>query len=262
VETTLGRVLGNTLEALELPPLPRTTGNPVGEYRLDVLNADCDLPTLCASLRESGEARLCLYGPPGTGKSAFGRYLAEALDRPLLVKRASDLGSKWAGETEKNMARMFAEARDEGAVLLLDEADSFLQGREGARQSWEVSQVNEMLTQMESFDGLFVASTNFMTAIDSAALRRFDLKIRFDYLKADQAWQLFGDLCAKLQLATDEALRAPLARLTNLTPGDFANVARQTRLSRLCSAADLLARLQAECRVKPAQESRPIGFCA
>ena len=63
---------------------------------------------------------------------------------------------------------MFEEAKEEGAVLLLDEADSFLQDRASLKQSWEVTQVNELLTQMESFDGLFVCSTNLMDKLDLA----------------------------------------------------------------------------------------------
>lgn len=87
------------------------------------------------------------------------------------------------GVAEKNMAKMFQDAANEGAVLLLDEADTFLQDRKGAQRSWEISAVNEMLTQMESFEGIFIASTNLMSSLDEAALRRFDLKMRFDYLK-------------------------------------------------------------------------------
>lgn len=137
----------------------------------------------------------------------------------------------------------------------------FCKGAKAPRISREVSQVNEMLTQMEHFNGVFIASTNFMTAIDSAALRRFDLKIRFDYLKPDQAWQLFTDLCARLGMTQDESLRKELGKVACLTPGDFANVERQNRLRRMRSAVDLLERLKAECQANPDQNRKPIGFC-
>ena len=93
---------------------------------------------------------LCLQGPPGTGKSAFARYLAERLGLEVRQKRASDLLSPWVGETEQPITAAFAEARDAGAFLIFDEADSLLGARESAHRSWEVSQVNEMLTWMES----------------------------------------------------------------------------------------------------------------
>jgi SpoVK/Ycf46/Vps4 family AAA+-type ATPase len=256
----LARVIGNTLEAMGAPRAARGALPMLVDYRPDLLCTDCDLAVVKEGLLAQGQGRLCFFGPPGTGKTAFGRHLAEALDRPLLVKRASDLQSKWVGETEQNLARMFEEAMNERAVLLLDEADSFLQDRKGAQRSWEISQVNELLTQMESFEGIFIASTNLMDSLDGAALRRFDLKIHFDYLKADQSWSMFQDTARRLGLEPGPGARAGLAHLTLLTPGDFANVVRQARLRRIASAADLVARLAAECAAKPEGRRNRIGF--
>ncbi len=69
---------------------------------------------------------------------SFARWLADQLDAPLLAKRASDLMSMWSGETEKNLAWAFKQAETERAILLIDEADSFLHDRRGARTSWEI----------------------------------------------------------------------------------------------------------------------------
>jgi SpoVK/Ycf46/Vps4 family AAA+-type ATPase len=211
-------------------------------------------------LRAHKAGRLCLYGPPGTGKTAFGHHLAQELDLPLLVRRASDLLGMYVGENEKNLARMFAEARQEGALLLLDEADSFLQDRGGAQRSWELTLVNEMLTQLEAFPGIFVASTNLLDSLDSAALRRFDMKVRFDYLRPEQALLLFEDLASSLALPVDAAARARLGGLARLTPGDFAAVARQVRFQPAASAAELAGRLRGECDLKPEGRRKAIGF--
>lgn len=259
-EKALERVLGNTLEALGLSRSPGNTLQSVTGYRLEILNTDCDIQDVCDGLREHGEGRLCLYGPPGTGKSAFGRYLAEVLDRPLMLRRASDILSPYVGVAEQKMARMFREASAENAVLLLDEADTFLRDRNGATRSWEVSEVNEMLTQMESFEGIFIASTNLMGSLDAAALRRFDMKVKFDFLKPEQAWQIFLDTAAKFQLEISDTDRVELSRLSWLTPGDFANVVRQSRLRKMKSTQDLIDRLSAECQVKPEGMKRAIGF--
>jgi len=259
-EKALDRVLGNTLEALGLARSPRNAAQNDTNYRLEILNTDCDIQDVCDGLREHGEGRLCLYGPPGTGKSAFGRYLAESLDRPLMLRRASDILSPYVGVAEQNMARMFREASEENAVLLLDEADTFLRDRNGATHSWEVSEVNEMLTQMESFEGIFIASTNLMGSLDAAALRRFDMKVKFDFLKPEQAWQIFLDTVSKFQLEVSNTDRVELSRLTCLTPGDFANVVRQSRLRKMKSTQDLIDRLAAECQVKPEGMKRKIGF--
>ena len=256
----LSRILGNTLEALGEERESRVYPNSVTAYRPEVLNTDCDLERLRDGLTTHGQGRLCLYGPPGTGKTAFGRYLSEVMDRPLLVKRASDLQSMWAGQTEKNIAKMFQEAAIEKAILLLDEADSFLRERRGAQQSWQVSEVNEMLTQMESFGGIFIASTNLMDSLDEASLRRFDLKIHFDYLKPNQAWVLFGDTAARLGFVSSDRVRASLSTLGNLTPGDFATVIRQARLRSIKTQEELLERLRAECEAKPGSRRKAIGF--
>lgn len=254
------QALGNTLEALGHSRTSRQAVEVVTDYRPELVNTDCDLEPVLRGLREHGNGRLCFYGPPGTGKTAYGRHLAEQLDRPLLVKRASDLLSMWVGGTEKNLAAMFEEAQAEGAVLLLDEADSFLQERSSAQRNFEVTQVNEMLTQMEGFNGIFIASTNLMDRLDAAAMRRFDMKVHFDYLRPDQAWAMFEDAARRLGIEPDPMVHGTLSSLGDLTPGDFATVLRQARLSRPSSAGDLVCRLEAECQVKPEHRRKPIGF--
>lgn len=230
-------------------------------YDIGLVNADLDLARVADGLASSRSGRICLYGPAGTGKSAFGRWLAERLGTSLHVWRASDLISKWVGESEKNIARAFREAEQERAILLLDEVDSFLQDRRGAERSWQVTQVNEMLTQMEAFDGVFIASTNLMGNLDQAALRRFDLKLRFNYLLPEQAWRLYLAQCQALGLPTPEdGERERLARLNILTPGDFAAVARQHRFHPLTSTGALLEALRAECEMKQDGPKATIGF--
>jgi len=260
VNRALTRIVGNTLEAQGLSREARIQVQHPTSYRPELLNTDCDLAELKAGLVKHGHGRICLYGPPGTGKSAFGVHVAEVLDRPLMFKRASDLQSKWVGEAEKQIARMFLEAAQEKAVLILDEADSFLRDRKGAENSWEVSQVNEMLTQMESFEGVFIASTNLMESLDAASLRRFDLKIEFRHLKPDSAWALFQDTAASMGLAVDQSDRTKLGRIHHLTPGDFANVMRQSRLRPVKSPSQLLELLKAECALKPESRTKSIGF--
>lgn len=230
------------------------------EYDAALVNADADLLQLADGLGGNRATRLCLYGPPGTGKTAYANWLAERLDVPLLRYTASGLMSKWVGESEQNIAAAFRRAESEKGVLLIDEVDSFLQDRTHARQSWEVTMVNEMLTQMETFSGVFIASTNLMTGLDPAALRRFDLKVCFDFLLPAQAALLLERYIANLRLAP--ATKADLDRLRslrNVTPGDFAAVARQNRFRPVVSAAALVAALVQECTFKTPVSSA-IGF--
>jgi ATP-dependent 26S proteasome regulatory subunit len=250
-----------TLEAQGYPGLEKGAASQLpGHYDPTILNADADLAQLAAGLAKTRSARLCLYGPPGTGKSAFGRWLADQLGMPLLLKSASDLMSKWVGDCEKAIAAAFRQAEREGALLMLDEVDSFLREREGAQHGWEVTRVNEMLTRMEGFSGVFVASTNLMDGLDAAALRRFDLKIRFGYLAPEQAALMLARQCASLGLAPPE--RAQLARvghLAQLTPGDFAALARRHRFAPFASCAQLVDGLEQECALKRGKATS-IGF--
>jgi SpoVK/Ycf46/Vps4 family AAA+-type ATPase len=231
-------------------------------YRPEFVNADQPLGPLVEGIARYGSARLCLFGPPGTGKTAFGRWLAERLGRPLLVKRASDLISPFVGMTERLIAKAFAEATADQALLLIDEVDSFLQNRAGAQRSWEVSHVNEMLTQMEAYAGVFIATTNLMEGLDPASLRRFDLKVRFDFLKPAQAKALIAEhLTAQGLPAATEAELTGFDRIDRLTPGDFAAVARRTRFQPLASAPAWIAALADEVRLKTPLR-RPLGFHA
>ena len=254
-------LVSHTLQAQGHRPLPRHDPNRLPEvYDPAFVHADADLIALAQGIAGTRNARLCLYGPPGTGKTAFGRWLAEQLDMPLLVRRASDLLSMYIGEAEKNIARAFRDAEQDGALLLIDEVDSFLQDRRGAQRSWEVTQVNEMFTQMESFQGVFIASTNLMQGLDQAALRRFDLKIKLDFLRPEQAWALLQRHCAQLGLhAPGAAEQARLARCRCLTPGDYAAVLRQQRFRPLCGPDSLVAALEVECALKQGTQSA-IGF--
>lgn len=265
VETALTNVLGGTLEALGQPARAPSTPASPSAYDLTLLNADRDPVAIVKGLSRHPHARLCLYGPPGTGKTAFAHHLARALDRPLLLKRASDLLAAFVGETEQRIAEMFHEAETERAVLLLDEADSMLQTRAAAHQSWEITQVNEILVQMEAFEGIFIAATNLPDTLDEASLRRFDLKVRFDYLNSDQARVAFERVLAKHSASasvTENILRRTAA-LDTLTPGDFATVTRQAKaLGETLDARWLIEGLEAECMTKGARIRMPVGFRA
>ncbi len=224
--------------------MPAPEKEPDGIYDAALINVDCDLAALTDDLLQPDASRalsFLLSGPPGAGKSAWVRHLAGRMGMPVLQKRASDLLDPFVGGTEQRIAAAFAEAREAQAFLIFDEADSLLLERADAVRSWEISQVNEMLTWMEGHTLPFACTTNLAERLDRASLRRFLVKLRFDWLTTAQARLAFRHFFGVNAPAGIEDLRT-------LTPADFALVRRRTTLrSGQTTPAVVLRMLAAEC---------------
>ena len=265
LEAWMERQLAHADLALGHRPQGTRQRRSVTQYDLDMLNVETRYPIarMVEALHARGHGTLCFYGAPGTGKTALAEYIAGQLGKPLMVKQASDLVSKYVGDTEQNMARMFADAERDEAVLLLDEADSFLMDRRGAQRNYEVTEVNEMLQGMERFQGIFICTTNLMDRVDQAALRRFSFKIQFKPLTLEQRERMFVTeaLQGDAERLTPE-LRQRLARMDELCPGDYAAVRRQIDiLGEELFPEEFIEQLEAEHRIKPeVRESRGMGF--
>ena len=265
LQALIERQLGNADKALGTTSTERGARRVVTSYDLSLVHTESrfEVPRIVEALRRKTYGTLCFYGPPGTGKTALAEHIAHELQRPLMIRQASDIMSKYVGETEQNMAKMFDEAQTEGAVLLLDEADSFLRSRRLAERNYEVSEVNEMLQGMERYTGVFICTTNLFQELDEAALRRFTFKVQFKPLTATQRERMFvaealdGDAS---RLTTEQAGR--LAQLDALAPGDFASVKRQVDvLGEAFEPDEFLSQLEAEHRVKPeVRKQRGMGF--
>ena len=243
---------------------------PVKNYSLEGLNLTTNVPLrdIVAAVKKFREGvgrpdvdaprlNILLSGAPGSGKTAFVKYLAREVGAPLRTLKASDLISRYSGETEKRIAEAFSEAKANGEILFLDEIDSFLQDRSRADKSWEVSQVNELLQQMEDFEGVMVGATNFADSLDRAVLRRFTYKLKLDYL-TDEGKGIFFRRYFKTPLTAEEQSR--LNGIANLTPGDFRTVRESLYYlsDRQTNAARLNA-LEAESEAKGLNRAK-IGF--
>ena len=187
------------------------------KYDFSLVHADPDLTALTDRIVEIGRCRMgiLLDGPSGSGKSEYAKQLAKRMDLDPLTKRASELMSKWVGETEQQIAGAFAEARATNSFLIIDEADSFLADRRDAHRNWEISHVNEMLSQLESHDLPYAFTTNLADRLDPAVARRFLFRATFKFLdesRVVRAWEFFfGGECPE-----------NVRNLTRLVPAHFA----------------------------------------
>lgn len=229
-------------------------------YDTSYINTSIDPQAMVAGIKERPNARICLYGVAGTGKSAYAKFIASELGCEIIIKKASEILGMYVGQTEKNIANAFKEAKNKKAVLVFDEVDSFLQDRSTANRSWEISQVNEMLVQMESFNGVFIATTNLCESLDKASLRRFDMKIEFGYLKPEQASALFKKECELLGLKINAGALERVSSLRALAPGDFAAVKRANAFYPIKDSDDFAKRLADEVKIKNAESGSKLGF--
>jgi len=201
-------------------------------FDTQLARTNVELDAVVDGLRRRGRGSVLMYGAPGTGKTAFAYHVGRTLDRPVHHIRASSLLDPYVGATEHKMAEMFERARAEGAVLLLDEADTFFASRHDAKQRWEVSQTNELLMQSEAADCIFMCTTNLVDRIDAAAFRRFDLRIRFEQADPLAVTRLVARTLERLGAAplSLDTLGARLGDLRGVSAGDVAAVTRQFEL--------------------------------
>lgn len=225
--------------------------NVQGGYEKVKANLDAYIKWSKNHPKESEPFTFLFTGAPGTGKTQLGRHIAEIMGRPLLTKRMSDIMSCYVGESEKNIAAAFEEASEKKAVLMIDEADSLFTSRQGAHTSWEVSLTNEVLSQMEDFEGVFICTTNLLNNFDSAAMRRFDWKVAFLPSTPEGRVKLYSTYFNNNQDISDNIKNVLIdSRLNGICPGDFKAVWRKLRFIDEKKPKDILSALITELNFK------------
>lgn len=235
-------------------------------FREGVLNASTPVSELVSVARRwqpgMNALAMCFSGPPGTGKTELAQYLASVMERPVMRKTSADILDMYVGGTEQKIAEAFEEAQQDGAVLVFDEVDSLLRDRRGAQHSWEATQVNELLQRLETYRGVVICTTNLVEDLDQAAMRRFPFKVRFDWVRPEQAVELFlSVLGGFVPGASAVQVSAALQGLTRLAPGDFAAVSRRVQwLSREWTVESLAQELREELTSR--RDRARVGFSA
>lgn len=172
----------------------------------------------------TGPLNILFSGPSGTGKTAFARELADAVGRELLFVTGADLLGPHVGETERAIYGMFATGTNNGAIILLDEAENLLQSRSNARMGHERQHTNEFLSQMEQHGTVFIATTNEKTIIDSAMNRRFSVKVEFAPPAAEHRPALYRAYFTLPHRRLTPPLVHRIGEIRGLTPGHIRTV--------------------------------------
>ena len=213
----------------------------------------------CGAKDSKNGIRMLFYGVSGTGKTEFARYIADRLGSKILLKRASDILSKWVGEAEQNIRDAFDEAERTDSILLFDEADSFFSDRKNSQHSWERTQVNEFLTQMEEFSGILICTTNLKNIMDPAMNRRFHIISEFKPLDSKGINTLLKRYFGRFSFDEENIRR--LDRLSTVTPGDFGVLEGRIRFmdKDLCTESYIIEEL---CKIQEEKNGgeHHIGF--
>lgn len=211
---------------------------------------------VCARLAAKGMRKgfPCLfYGSPGTGKTETALQIAKATGRDIFQVDVSQLRSKWVGESEKNVKGLFECYRSmvgqdgPAPILLFNEADAILnkrkQGAEGGVDKMENALQNIILQEMESLEGIMIATTNLTGNMDSAFERRFLYKLEFERPSSEVRARIWQSMLPSL----DEAAAMALAEDYDLSGGQIENIARKVSVSEVLYGAVTAGMLREFC---------------
>jgi len=228
---------------------------------------------VCARLKKKGyrSGFTCLfYGAPGTGKTETVLQLARRTGRDIMQVNISEIKSMWVGESEKNIKAVFDQYRDKvekmavTPILLFNEADAIIgkrqEGAEHAVDKMENSIQNIILQEMETLEGILIATTNLAQNMDKAFERRFLYKVKFNKPTLEARMHIWQSMLPEL---AEGDLRI-LAEKYDFSGGQIENIARHYAIDSVLhsDAAASVEKLIAHCEDERLEQKdyRRIGF--
>lgn len=202
-------------------------------YCIEALNTSEPVDEVTDALRNADEfqkgeydadsgIKILLYGISGGGKTSYAEEVSKKMNRKLRILRPTDVLSKYVGETEQNISRIFKESAEEHSILLIDEADSFLHRRGDSVNHFEDSKVNSFLIEIERYPGILFCSTNMPDSLDGALDRRFNFKVGFYPLTKKGVSLLCGSYFPSFEI--NDSQISMIYGAGDVTPGDFASM--------------------------------------
>lgn len=238
--------------------------HPKVNFDTSFLNTDVSVDTIKSYINQYTKMQnkdircgLLFHGVPGTGKTEFARYLAELSGYEHTTMRVSDFLSPYVGETEQNIAKAFKKAEEKNMVLIFDEADSLLLDRKGASKNWEITQVNEFLAQLDSYKGIFIATTNYVKNFDMAAMRRFDWKVEFNAIESSKIYNAFCHFFPNVDFSR---YKDKMKSFKNITAGDIAVLTSKFKFEKKILAEKVIEQAEIELKYKENHTQKSVGF--
>jgi ATP-dependent 26S proteasome regulatory subunit len=178
-------------------------------------------------LASSGAVTVLFAGPPGTGKTMSAEVIAKDLGLDLYKIDLSNLVSKYIGETEKNLERIFTEAQSSNAILFFDEADAIFGKRSGVKDAhdrYANLEISYLLQRMETYDGVTILATNLRSNLDEAFLRRLQFAIDIPFPDEKHRLQIWETLFPTTVPRASDVDLNDLAKRFRLAGGNIRNI--------------------------------------
>jgi len=189
--------------------------------------------------------RCLFYGPPGTGKTITATLLGKHVDKDVYRIDLSSVVSKYIGETEKNLERIFVRSQNMNCILFFDEGDAIFGKRTNvsdAHDRYANQEVAYLLQRIEDYPGLVILATNFKSNLDDAFMRRFQAVVHFPMPNGDERRRLW-EHSFSAQSVMDETIRIDeIAEKYELAGGSIMNVVRYASLMALNKESNVITR--------------------
>ncbi len=200
-----------------------------------------------------------LYGESGTGKSMSAHAIASALGKKLICVNYADIESKYVGETSKNLSSLFNNPNNKNDIIFFDEADALLSKRVTDMSSATDVSVNQtrsvLLTLLNSYEGMVIFATNFISNYDSAFMRRIHYHIRFELPNVDLREKLWKHYIP-LQMPVDIDIHQIAEKYNGLSGSDISTAVLKASLNAAKNNALLVNQKYFECAIESIKASK------
>lgn len=199
-------------------------------------------------------AAMLLAGPSGTGKTILAEGIAHHLGKEFISTSGASFLGPYVGQTEAQIKKVFKKASEKEQVLFIDEVESLFRSRDKAQASWQISQVNEFLIQIEKFKGVLIVATNLIDELDFAFSRRFLFHVKMELPTEAKRLELWQKYAHGLSISEEEL--AQLSEQFVLSGGDIRNICYRAKAHGIKDLIGLIKECNIESLNKVSQSKR------